>query len=95
MPDSNHEKEGSDAAADCDEDTVQENPPSYFQETLILPCDANIVRDFCVTFECSALCQFMGWMEMWQLRPQEKYSTDLYKCIMMQFILSHHMFSAY
>ena len=39
MPDSNHEKEGSDAAADCDEDIVLETPPSYFQVNLILPCD--------------------------------------------------------
>ena len=39
MPDSNHEMEGSDAAADCDEDTVIETPPFYFQVNLILPCD--------------------------------------------------------
>ena len=39
MPDSNHEKEGSDAAADCDDDTVLEISPSYFQVNLILPCD--------------------------------------------------------
>ena len=31
MPDSNHEKEGSDAAADCDDGTVLETSPSYFQ----------------------------------------------------------------
>ena len=44
MPDSNHEKEGSDAVADCDDDTVPETPPSYFQVTLILPCDVLLGR---------------------------------------------------
>ena len=39
MPDSNDEKEGSDAEADCDDDTLLETPPSYFQVNLILPCD--------------------------------------------------------
>ena len=43
MLDSNHEMERSDAAADCDEDTAIETPPSYFQVNLILPCD--VLRD--------------------------------------------------
>ena len=49
MPDSNHEKEGSDAAEDCDVDTVLETPPSYFQVNRILPCD--------VLRECTAQAQ--------------------------------------
>ena len=44
MLDSNHEKEGSDAAEDCDDETVLETSPSYFQVNLILPCDVLLGR---------------------------------------------------
>ena len=44
MPDPNHEKEGSDAAADCDDDTLLETPSSFFQVNLIFPCDVLLGR---------------------------------------------------